>query len=274
MPVGDAPVGDTSVATRLVVRGVSHRFADHDVIHDVSLTVRSEEIVAIVGPSGCGKTTLLRACAGLVSPSNGTIERTESRVGFVFQEPALLAWRRVEANAKLLIDGDNHVNGDNYVNGDTDGDGDVIVEQLLAVSGLAEHRHKWPYQLSGGMKMRLSLVRTLAAKPQLVLLDEPFGALDQLTRHHLHDEFLRLHAQQRFTALMVTHAIDEAVYLADRVIVMSGAPGRVVAEYPVAEFIEAKNSGEPKRPRESWMRYQPAFSALCGRIATSLETHS
>jgi len=240
----------------LVVRGVAHRFADHDVIHDVSLTVRIGEIVAIVGPSGCGKTTLLRACAGLVSPSHGTIERTETKVGFVFQEPALLAWRRVEANARLLVDGD------------------VIVEQLLAVSGLAEHRHKWPYQLSGGMKMRLSLVRTLAAKPQLVLLDEPFGALDQLTRHHLHDEFLRLHAQQRFTALMVTHAIDEAVYLADRVIVMSGAPGRVVAEYPVAEFIEAKNSGEPKRPRESWMRYQPAFSALCGRIATSLETHS
>ncbi|MFM8907186.1 MAG: ABC transporter ATP-binding protein, partial [Actinomycetota bacterium] len=164
--------------TRLVVRGVSHRFTDHDVIHDVSLTLSSGEIVAIVGPSGCGKSTLLRACAGLVSPSHGTIERTETKVGFVFQEPALLAWRRVEANARLLVDGDN------YVNGDTDGDGDVIVEQLLAVSGLAEHRHKWPHELSGGMKMRLSLVRTLAAKPQLVLLDEPFGALDQLTRHH------------------------------------------------------------------------------------------
>ncbi|MFM8992625.1 MAG: ABC transporter ATP-binding protein, partial [Actinomycetota bacterium] len=201
MPVGDAPVGDTSVAAMLVVRGVSHRFTDHDVIHDVSLTVKSGEIVAIVGPSGCGKSTLLRACAGLVSPSHGTIERHETKIGFVFQEPALLAWRRVEANARRLVDDD------------------VIVEQLLAVSGLAEHRHKWPHELSGGMKMRLSLVRTLAAKPQLVLLDEPFGALDQLTRHHLHDEFLRLHAQQRFTALMVTHAIDEAVYLADRVVV-------------------------------------------------------
>ncbi|MFM7525605.1 MAG: ABC transporter ATP-binding protein [Actinomycetota bacterium] len=256
MPVGDAPVGDTSVAAMLVVRGVSHRFTDHDVIHDVSLTVKSGEIVAIVGPSGCGKSTLLRACAGLVSPSHGTIERHETKIGFVFQEPALLAWRRVEANARLLVDGD------------------VIVEQLLAVSGLSEHRHKWPYQLSGGMKMRLALVRTLAAKPQLVLLDEPFGALDQLTRHHLHDEFLRLHAQQRFTALMVTHAIDEAVYLADRVIIMSGAPGRVVAEYPVAEFIEAKNSGASKRPRESLMRYQPEFSALCGRISASLESNS
>ncbi|MFM7963802.1 MAG: ATP-binding cassette domain-containing protein, partial [Actinomycetota bacterium] len=170
MSVGDAPVGDTSVATGLVVRGVSHRFTDHDVIHDVSLTVKSGEIVAIVGPSGCGKTTLLRACAGLVSPSNGTIERTETKVGFVFQEPALLAWRRVEANARLLVDGDNYVNGD--TDDDADGHGDAIVEQLLAVSGLSEHRHKWPYQLSGGMKMRLALVRTLAAKPQLVRLDE------------------------------------------------------------------------------------------------------
>ncbi|MFM8644208.1 MAG: ABC transporter ATP-binding protein [Actinomycetota bacterium] len=263
MSVGDAPVGNTSVATRLVVRDVSHRFADHDVIHDVSLTLSSGEIVAIVGPSGCGKSTLLRACAGLVSPSHGTIERTETKVGFVFQEPALLAWRRVEANARLLVDGDN------YVNGDTDGDGDVIVEQLLAVSGLAEHRHKWPYQLSGGMKMRLSLVRTLAAKPQLVLLDEPFGALDQITRHRLHDEFLRLHAQQRFTALMVTHAIDEAVYLADRVVVMSPAPGRIIAEFEVAQHV-------PHSPasRESSRRYDPSFAALCGRIAARLGDHS
>jgi len=262
MPVGDAPVGDTSVAAMLVVRGVSHRFTDHDVIHDVSLTLSSGEIVAIVGPSGCGKTTLLRACAGLVSPSHGTIERHATKIGFVFQEPALLAWRRVEANARLLVDGE-------HVNGDTDGDGDVIVEQLLAVSGLAEHRHKWPHELSGGMKMRLSLVRTLAAKPQLVLLDEPFGALDQLTRHHLHDEFLRLHAQQRFTALMVTHAIDEAVYLADRVVVMSPAPGRIIAEFEVAQHV-------PHSPasRESSRRYDPSFAALCGRIAARLGDHS
>ncbi|MFM8713885.1 MAG: ATP-binding cassette domain-containing protein [Actinomycetota bacterium] len=129
MSVGDAPVGNTSVATRLVVRGVSHRFADHDVIHDVSLTLSSGEIVAIVGPSGCGKSTLLRACAGLVSPSHGTIERTETKVGFVFQEPALLAWRRVEANAALLVVDD--------ADEDADGHGDAIVEQVLAVSGLS-----------------------------------------------------------------------------------------------------------------------------------------
>ncbi|MFM7899839.1 MAG: ATP-binding cassette domain-containing protein, partial [Actinomycetota bacterium] len=118
--MGDAPVGDTSVATRLVVRGVSHRFTDHDVIHDVSLTVKSGEIVAIVGPSGCGKSTLLRACAELVSPSHGTIERHETKIGFVFQEPALLAWRRVEANAALLVDDDT--------DDDADGHGDAIVE--------------------------------------------------------------------------------------------------------------------------------------------------
>jgi len=239
------PPTESVTVPALEARGVSHRFAEREVLHDVSLTLANGEIVAVVGPSGCGKTTLLRTCAGLLAPSHGTIRRNDPKVGFVFQEPALLAWRRVGGNAALLAEDD------------------ATVEQLLRISGLAEHRHKWPYQLSGGMKMRLSLVRTLAARPQLVLLDEPFGALDQLTRYRLHDEFLRLHTQQRFTALMVTHAIDEAVYLADRIVVMSGAPGSIVAEFVVPTA----------RPREPPMRYDAAFAALCGRIAACLGDH-
>ncbi|MGA0377746.1 MAG: ABC transporter ATP-binding protein [Ilumatobacteraceae bacterium] len=232
---------DALIAAQL--RDVHHRFGEVGVLRDVALTVRSGEIVAIVGPSGCGKTTLLRIVAGLLTPSGGEVARPDSGVGFVFQEPALLAWRRVDSNARLLARGD-----------------DAIVDHLLAVSGLLEHRHKWPHELSGGMKMRLSLVRSLAARPDLLLLDEPFGALDQITRHRLHDEFGALHESEGFSALLVTHSIDEAVYLADRVLVMSSAPGRIVGEFAVPF----------PRPRSDDLRYSSEFAALVGNVARSL----
>ena len=231
---------------QLQVEHLSHHFDTTAVLSDVSLKVADNEIVAIVGPSGCGKSTLLRSCAGLLQPTAGVVHRTDHSVGFVFQEPALLAWRRVAHNAALLSASQ------------------TLVNRLLEVSGLSEHRHKWPYQLSGGMKMRLSLVRTLAAAPSLVLLDEPFVALDQITRHRLHDEFARLHTEQGFAALMVTHAIDEAVYLADRVVVMSQAPGRIVGEFAVPFA----------RTRTNSLRYTTEFADLCGRIAQCLETHA
>ena len=231
---------------QLQVEHLGHHFDATAVLSDVSLNVADNEIVAIVGPSGCGKTTLLRACAGLLQPTAGVVRRIDHSVGFVFQEPALLAWRRVAHNAALLSASE------------------TLVERLLVISGLSEHRNKWPYQLSGGMKMRLSLVRTLAAAPSLVLLDEPFGALDQITRHRLHDELARLHAEQGFAALMVTHAIDEAVYLADRVVVMSQAPGRIVGEFAVPFA----------RTRVSSLRYSTEFGEVCGLIAQCLEAHA
>ena len=231
---------------QLQVEHLGHHFDATAVLSDVSLNVADNEIVAIVGPSGCGKTTLLRACAGLLQPTAGVVRRIDHSVGFVFQEPALLAWRRVAHNAALLSASK------------------TLVERLLVISGLSEHRNKWPYQLSGGMKMRLSLVRTLAAAPSLVLLDEPFGALDQITRHRLHDELARLHAEQGFAALMVTHAIDEAVYLADRVVVMSQAPGRIVGEFAVPFA----------RTRVSSLRYSTEFGEVCGLIAQCLEAHA
>lgn len=230
----------------LSVRQLGHRFGDQIVLSEVSLELAAGQIAAIVGPSGCGKTTLLRTCAGLEQPTTGSVTISARPLGFVFQEPALLAWRRVLGNAALLSD--NHED----------------VEQLLRITGLWDDRDKWPFELSGGMKMRLSLVRTLAAKPRLVLLDEPFGALDQITRHRLHDEFLRLHGQQRFAALLVTHAIDEAVYLADRVLVMSASPGEVVGEFTVPSTW----------PRERRNRYSSEFAELCGTISQCLERHS
>ena len=231
---------------QLQVEHLGHHFDATAVLSDVSLNVADNEIVAIVGPSGCGKTTLLRTCAGLLQPTAGVVRRIDHSVGFVFQEPALLAWRRVAHNAALLSASE------------------TLVERLLVISGLSDHRNKWPYQLSGGMKMRLSLVRTLAAAPSLVLLDEPFGALDQITRHRLHDEFARLHTEQGFAALMVTHAIDEAVYLADRVVVMSQAPGRIVGEFAVPFA----------RTRVDSLRYSSEFGELCGLIARCLEAHA
>ena len=231
---------------QLQVEHLGHHFDATAVLSDVSLNVANNEIVAIVGPSGCGKTTLLRTCAGLLQPTAGVVRRIDHSLGFVFQEPALLAWRRVAHNAALLSASE------------------TLVERLLVISGLSDHRNKWPYQLSGGMKMRLSLVRTLAAAPSLVLLDEPFGALDQITRHRLHDEFARLHTEQGFAALMVTHAIDEAVYLADRVLVMSQAPGRIVGEFAVPFA----------RTRVDSLRYSSEFGELCGLIARCLEAHA
>ncbi len=231
---------------QLQVEHLGHHFDAKAVLSDVSLDIADNEIVAIVGPSGCGKTTLLRTCAGLLQPTAGVVRRTDHSVGFVFQEPALLAWRRVAHNAALLSASE------------------TLVERLLVISGLSEHRRKWPYQLSGGMKMRLSLVRTLAAAPSLGVLDEPFGALDQITRHRLHDEFARLHTEQGFAAVMVTHAIDEAVYLADRVLVMSQAPGRIVGEFAVPFA----------RTRTNSLRYSSEFGAVCGLIAQCLEAHA
>lgn len=230
----------------LHVDGLTHRFGGQPVLADVSLALSAGEIVAVVGPSGCGKTTLLRCSAGLEAPSEGSVDRGGGRLGFVFQEPALLAWRRVLANAALLSDDVAHV------------------ELLLRRVGLWEHRDKWPFALSGGMKMRLSLVRTLAAQPTLVMLDEPFGALDQITRQRLHDEFLRLHQQEHFGALLVTHAIDEAAYLADRVLVMSAAPGTIVGEFTVP-------TSWPKTARR---RYDREFAEFCGEVASCLERHS
>jgi len=229
------------------ITSVSHSYNHVPALADVSLTVAPGEIVAIVGPSGCGKSTLLRIAAALLAPELGEVKGLEARPGYIFQEPALLPWLRVRDNASVLAgsSADAH-----------------FVDSLLERVGLGAHRHKWPHELSGGMKMRLSLVRTLAARPNVVLADEPFGALDQITRHQMHDELLRLHAEQRFSMVLVTHAVDEAVFLADRVLTMSPAPGRITATSTVPFA----------RPRAAALRYDAAFAALCGTVATTLRS--
>lgn len=232
----------------LHVENLSYAYGDAVAIEGVSLAVGSREIVAVIGPSGCGKTTLLRSCAGLTPPLSGSLVRATERLGFVFQEPALFPWRRVAANAAFLAH-------------NTDRD---HVDHLLEASGLAPDKDKFPYQLSGGMRMRLSLVRTLAARPSLVMLDEPFGALDQITRYALHDHLSGLHESEGFAALLVTHSVDEAVYLADRVLVMSRTPGRIVGDVTVPF----------SRQRTGDLRYSADFASLCGEISSCLRRYA
>lgn len=227
---------------------LTHAFNDRPVLRDVSFEVGPNEIVAIVGASGCGKSTLLRICSGLMTPTSGDVTVKPARRSIVFQEPALLPWKRVDANARLFTRPDEVEH----------------VAHLLAASGLADHVDKWPYQLSGGMKMRLSLVRALATKPELLLLDEPFGSLDHITRQRLHDELSSLHERFGFAAVLVTHSLEEAVYLADRVLVMSLSPGRLAGEF-VVPF---------PRTRADSLRYSAEFARLCGQVATCLKDHS
>ena len=235
----------TDTVTALHVEHLSHSYDGAPALHDVNFRVATNEIVAIVGASGCGKSTLLRICAGLLTPTQGSAVTKLTKPSIVFQEPALLPWRRVVDNARLFAPPDTYEH----------------VDRLLHMSGLAEHANKWPYQMSGGMKMRLSLVRALATMPDLLLLDEPFGSLDHITRQRLHDELASLHASFGFAAVLVTHAIDEAVYLADRVLVMSPTPGRIVGEF-VVTF---------PRVRTDALRYTPEFAALCGGVAACLK---
>ena len=213
----------------------------------VDLDIRPREIVAVVGPSGCGKSSLLRAAAGLLPLSSGHCDVDHSELAIVFQDATLLPWRNVLHNVELLAE----LRGSDPTSRRT-----LAIDALERV-GLTDAVDKFPNQLSGGMRMRVSLARALTLNPRLFLLDEPFGALDELTRERLQDEFLRLHDSRPFAALFVTHSVPEAVYLADRVICMSPAPGRFLAEFLVPF----------SRPRDGSVRFAPEFSDTCRRVS-------
>jgi len=196
-----------------------------DACADISLDIRRSEFVAIVGPSGCGKTTVLKMVAGLVPRSAGSItvggrgvERPLTDVGIVFQESILLDWRDVLSNVMLQVE---------IRKLDAAG-GERVARQLLQATGLAGFEGKKPYELSGGMRQRVSICRALVHDPPLLLLDEPFGALDALTREQISMDIQRIWMEKRKTAVHITHSIPEAVLLADRVVVMGPRPGRIV----------------------------------------------
>lgn len=237
----------------LTLENVSKVFAkveSDEVTHalqDVSVTMKSGEFVSLVGPSGCGKSTILRLVAGLILPTLGRVtvdgaevETPSPERGVVFQNPTLFPWLTVEKNIAFSLD----------VRGMKDGKAERV-DQMIRMIGLERFRNDYPAQLSGGMAQRVALVRTLINEPEILLLDEPLGALDEFTRMNMQDEILNIWSQRKQLALMVTHSIDEAVYMGTRVLVMESNPGRIVADIQIdedfprdrssANFVEYRN---------------------------------
>jgi NitT/TauT family transport system ATP-binding protein len=203
--------------------GVAKRFPNGtEALRDLSFAVAGREFVSLLGPSGCGKSTTLRLAAGLLAPDAGRIEYPDGRpeIGFVFQEPTLMPWADALANARLPLDLKHMPRGE----------AEARAADALKRVGLNGFERAYPRELSGGMKMRVSIARALAARPQLLLLDEPFAALDEITRNTLGDDLLRLRREDGLTVIFVTHSVSESSYLSQRVLVMTPRPGHVTAD--------------------------------------------
>jgi NitT/TauT family transport system ATP-binding protein len=226
----------------------------------VDLTIPRGQFVAIVGPSGCGKSTLLRLIAGVLRPSSGEVRvaglppaaarRLRARISFVFQDATLLPWRSVAENIGLPLELQRTPAARRA----------TVIDRGLELVGLGDFRHRYPAELSGGMRMRAALARALVTDPELLLLDEPFGALDDISRCVLNEELQRLWFARRWTGIFVTHNIAEAVFLSQRVLVMTPRPGRIQADIPVPFAL----------PRAADLRAEPAFARLTGEVATAL----
>jgi NitT/TauT family transport system ATP-binding protein len=219
-------------------------------LDEVSLQVSSGEMVAIVGPSGCGKSTLLRLASRLTAPSTGSIAIAEGNLGYVFQDATLLPWRTVQSNVELLAE----------LAGVRKSERAKLAAQAIILTGLSGFERHRPRSLSGGMRMRVSLARALTMRPRIFLFDEPFGALDEITRERLNGELLGLFERERFAGLFVTHSVSEAAFLASRVLVMSPRPGRIVAEIEIPFAY----------PRPPDLRFDPDFAVVAGRISAQL----
>jgi NitT/TauT family transport system ATP-binding protein len=210
----------------------------------IDLAVGEGELVAIVGPSGCGKSTLLRLIAGLDRPSEGAltlgggrVEGPSREIGVVFQQAALLPWMTIAQNVGLPLRVGGHRSAD-----------PALVERLLALSGLAGFADKYPYELSGGMQQRAAIARALVRDPRVLLLDEPFGALDALTRERMNVELQRIWQTSRKTVVLITHSIGESVFLGDRVVVMSARPGRIIGSFVIPLPRPRSFETTPERP--------------------------
>ena len=197
---------------------------------DINIEVKDEEFICILGPSGCGKTTLLRIIAGLEHPDSGAvkiddtvIDRPNQKLGMIFQDYSLYPWRTVNENIAFGLE----------LHGVPKERQDMIVKKYITLAGLAEFGKSYPHELSGGMRQRVAVVRALAVEPMVLLMDEPFGALDAQTRNMLQNELLDIWQKTKKTILFVTHSVDEAVFLADRIVVLTQRPGRICEIIPV-----------------------------------------
>ena len=231
----------------IAISKVSKHFEEIQALSEVNLDIATGEFISIVGPSGCGKSTLLRVIADLVE-TNGSVSKP-SKGAFVFQDSALLPWRTVQRNVELLMELEG-----------TDNKKDKARTALEQV-GLTGFENSYPHQLSGGMKMRLSLARSLVLDPEYILLDEPLSAVDELTREVLQEELYGMWARDKFTAILVTHNIAEAVYLSNKVVIMSPRPGKITDVVDI-----------PFKKRTPDIRTKPQFSNLVNDIAGKLRT--
>ena len=240
------------------IRDVSKQFANGTIaIRGVDLDLHDGEFVSLLGPSGCGKSTLLRIIAGLGAPSAGTIEwptaphaasgEPQPDLGFVFQDPTLMPWSNALKNVMLPL----------TLAGVGTREAEQRSAEMLALVGLKGFERSYPRELSGGMKMRVSIARALVTHPRILLMDEPFAALDEITRHRLNDDLLALWWQNRFTAVFVTHSVFESVYLSQRIVVMAARPGRVMADL----------RSEAPYPRDALFRTSAEYAHLC-RVAS------
>jgi NitT/TauT family transport system ATP-binding protein len=231
--------------------GIAMTFPDGTrAIAEVSFSLSPREFVTIVGPSGCGKSTLLRIAAGLLEPTAGRVAIDRDHLGYVFQDPTLLPWRTVRQNVELLAE----------LRGLGKQSRARLAQEAIELVGLGGFEGHYPKSLSGGMRMRCSLARTLTLRPPVFLFDEPFGAVDEITREHLNEQTLALFQAEGFAGLFITHSIAEAVFMSTRVIVMSPRPGRIVAEFAVPfEY-----------PRSPELRFDPDFALLSGDVSKAL----
>jgi NitT/TauT family transport system ATP-binding protein len=231
--------------------GVGRTFPDGtEALHDIDLTVDNGEFVSVVGPSGCGKSTLLRLASGLDHATSGRVRVASKRVGYVFQDPTLLPWRTVRKNVELLAELE-HLPKDER---------QARVTEAIALVGLDGFEKHRPRSLSGGMRMRTSLARSLVLQPDVFLFDEPFGALDEMSRERLNSEVLALFADRGFAALFITHSVAEAVFMSNRVVVMSPRPGRILGDVAVP-------FGYPREPE---LRYSEDYNKVAGEVSDLL----
>jgi NitT/TauT family transport system ATP-binding protein len=244
-----------SSAQAIEVRGLSKTYSSQDgdvtTLDGIDFSIASQEFVSVLGPSGCGKTTILKIVAGLVAPTSGdvrvdgqTVTGPQRRIGIVFQVPALMRWRNAIQNVMLPAE-------ILFLN-----QGEHRARDLLHLVGLGGFERKYPNELSGGMQQRVAIARALVHDPSILLLDEPFSALDMMTRNQLNLELLRIWSERRKTSMLITHSIPEAVFLSDRVVVLGPRPAKVLEIVPVAL----------PRPRTPDMRVSPMFMEIVNRI--------
>lgn len=235
--------------------GIGMTFADGThALDGIDFSVSPGEFVTVVGPSGCGKSTLLRIASGLQTATTGRCTVDRASIGYVFQDATLLPWRTVARNVELFAE----------LSGAPKDERTSRATEAIDLVGLSEFADKYPRQLSGGMKMRASLARSLVMAPRLFLFDEPFGALDEITREKLNDDLRELFVTRQFAALFITHSIAEAVYLSTRVLVMSPRPGRITHQFDVPFGNERSHD----------LRYRPDFAQLCGEISQAMRSAS